>query len=63
MFFGVKELYSRKKTMEEDVIKKALNEAYCLICNEYESVCNDSLREEYDRVICLLEEAIGKCKE
>ena len=49
--------------MEEDVIKKALNEAYCLICNEYESVCNDSLREEYDRVICLLEEAIGKCKE
>lgn len=47
--------------MEKDVVVKALNEAYSLMCSEYESVCDDDSREEYDRVILLLEEAIGKC--
>ena len=41
--------------MKQDVVVKALNEAYSLICSEYESVCDDDLQAEYDRVIHLLE--------
>ena len=47
--------------MKQDVVVKALNEAYSLICSEYESVCDDDLQAEYDRVIHLLEEAIETC--
>lgn len=50
-----------KKSMEKALVKEALNEAYSLICSEYDSVCDDDLREEYDRVIRLLEEAIEAC--
>ena len=56
-----KDLYSREKIMKQDVVVKALNEAYSLICSEYESVCDDDLQAEYDRVIHLLEEAIETC--
>ena len=44
--------------MDKELVTTALNEAYSLICGEYDSVCDDDLKEEYDRVINLLEKAI-----
>ncbi len=48
--------------MNRELVATALNEAYSLICGEYDSVCDDGLRDEYDRVINLLEKAIGECE-
>lgn len=44
--------------MDKELVTTALNEAYSLICSECDSVCDDDLKEEYDRVINLLEKAI-----
>lgn len=44
--------------MDEKLILKALKEAYGLVCSEYDSVCDDDLRSEYEQVIDSLEKAI-----
>lgn len=44
--------------MNNLLVLNAINEAYKLICNEYNSVCDDELNSEYIRVINLLESAI-----
>ncbi len=44
------------------LISNALDEAYSLIYNEQESVCDDSLMQEYEETILLLENAINEIK-
>lgn len=60
----MKELYSRKTICNMNIylISNALDEAYSLIYNEQESVCDDSLMQEYEETILLLENAINEIK-
>jgi predicted HicB family RNase H-like nuclease len=43
---------------EIGIIRNALKNAHYLICDEYESLCNDELKENYDQVLENLDEAI-----
>ena len=46
--------------MDKGKIRYAINSAYSLISGEYESLCDDDLREEYDEVLHLLTEAMDE---
>lgn len=46
--------------MDKSKIQYAINSAYSLISGEYESLCDDDLREEYDEVLHLLTEAMDE---
>jgi hypothetical protein len=47
---------------EIKIIKTALENAQHLITEEYQSLCDDDLKEEYERVEKNLEEALGLLK-
>ena len=49
--------------MDKSKIQYAINSAYSLISGEYESLCDDDLREEYDEVLHLLTEAMDDLNE
>ena len=46
--------------MNVDLVLDALNGAYSLLCDEYESVCDEELLQEYEGVIDMLKEAISE---
>ena len=46
--------------MDKSKIQYSINSAYSLISGEYESLCDDDLREEYDEVLHLLTEAMDE---
>lgn len=48
----------KKCIMNVNLIHKALLDAYYLLLQEQESVCLDSLMEEYEQVLSGLKEAI-----
>ena len=48
------------KLMNVDLVLDALNGAYSLLCDEYESVCDEELLQEYESVIDMLKEAISE---
>ena len=49
--------------MNVDLVLKALNSACALLCDEYDSVCDEDLSQEYESVIGLLKEAIDEIEE
>lgn len=46
--------------MNVKLVLEALNGAYSLMCDEYDSICDEELLQEYDNVIGLLEKAIDE---
>ena len=48
--------------MNRELVATALIEAYSLSCGEDDAVGYDDMIDEYDRVINLLEKAIGECE-
>lgn len=46
--------------MNVNLVLDALNGAYSLLCDEYDSVCDEELSREYEGVIDLLKEAISE---
>lgn len=46
--------------MDVNLVLKALNRAYSLLCDEYDSVCDEELSQEYENVINVLKEAIDE---
>lgn len=52
----------KNKEVNIELISKALEDAYSLLCQEKESVCVDWLNEEYEQVLNTLTCAIEEVK-
>lgn len=46
--------------MDVNLVLEALNNAYSLLCDEYDSVCDEELSQEYENVINMLKGAIDE---
>lgn len=46
--------------MNTELVLRALDEARYLICNEAEIVCDIELKNEYERIVKLIEDAIAE---
>ena len=50
------------RAMDKEKIYNALMSAYSLISNEYDSLCDEDLKDEYDDVLHSLEIAMAELK-